>query len=498
MDANGSEQNLDPNVADKADDKKSQFEDLARFLLYNPAVFSLFFNLGTWSFLNQFLRLFPDFRKQALPFISIPSSMLAAWGWKIGRDSIKHPNNEIENDTVKRISMAGMEALSCVFPFVFEEMIRISCNKRLEEKQPCNVSNEDFWGIFFTIASVFAISYVLWQGIISPPKKHIWHSSNLKQKKALAMGVIGIDLFMKTLFDSRILQKTISNINATSSPWVYECVAIPAALIVLAGGIFRDQHGQKLDTSMMYLLIANLMYDFCSVVKVALSQEFSNTQQKQLYWGTSLFELSFLSLSFLTGVIYSAYHYKNYFEERNKAPRVVSTKGYVFPSERKFCAALKDQDAANQSKTIDSLLEDSDIKSMILKKLNMDPQGLVGCLKKDPAMYMQIAKLILENDGFAVTIEDKDIENSDNELVTVGDPEDANKTRDVSLSLASITQEPQSKTSPSAPLLLSQPFARQTGFYNTMSNLPTNPQSVAANDDEPSSSTSGGHQRLLP
>lgn len=77
---------------------KNQGEIIARLLCLNPAILSQFFGIGTHAFLDQFFRLWPSFRIQALPYLSIPAVLLGSLGWKVGLDSVRNPNDEIRND----------------------------------------------------------------------------------------------------------------------------------------------------------------------------------------------------------------------------------------------------------------------------------------------------------------------------------------------------------------------------------------------------------------
>ncbi len=236
-------------------DKENKSEIIARFLSLNPAILSQFFGIGTHAFLNQFLRLWPSFRIQALPYISIPTVALAAMGAAIGVDAMKNPNHEIGNNHLKRFLMASMEGVGGIFPFFLGDLIEIYCrnSEHLDAENRCMVSEEIFWKNFFTAPFILSLCYIAWH-TISPTQKYDWISAGKKQK----ISVIGIDLLAKILFYSRIFQMLMLNINPKPEPLLYEGVTAPVTGLVLGMGIFKPQHAQKLDTLLRLLMNAKI------------------------------------------------------------------------------------------------------------------------------------------------------------------------------------------------------------------------------------------------
>ncbi len=452
-------------------EKKSQSEIVARFLVFNPAIFSQFFGIGTHAFLDQFLKLWPSRRMQALPYLSIPAVALAGLGWGIGASSIKNPNDEIRNDPFKRSVMATMEGVGAVFPFFLGDLIEIYCRnaKHLDAEGRCMVSEETFWKNFFTAPAVLSALYIAWNAI-SPTQKYFWLSASKTQR----ILVVGTDLLGKVLFYSRIIQASLMlNINSMPRPLLYEGVAAPATLIVLGGEIFQHRHRQKIDTMMMYLMIANLMVYLKEISSFEVSHDYYPEQPHA--WPLIL-KLTVLPLLFLAGVIFSIYYCRSYFKAREEMPDLPSRKSHVFPVEKNAFEALRDPIQLN--KFLDSILNNPEAKQLLFSKLNIDPgqRSVIPPKTLEEAMldpvHREIIKMTMKKCGHDV-IEQDDAD----ELETVdGDPE----SRQPSLSEASSSQvkRPDERT-----LLLSQPLGKsKRSSYSTTDDLPV---SRAANDEQP-------------
>lgn len=402
------------NLAPIQSEKKSQSEIFARLLVFNPAIFSQFFGIGTLAFLDQFLKLWPSRRIQALPYLSIPAVALAGLGWGIGASSIKNPNDEIRNDPFKRSVMTVMEGVGAIFPFLLGDLIEIYCrnSKNLDSEGRCMVSEDVFWKNFFTAPAVLSALYIAWN-TISPAQKYFWLSASKTQR----MLVIGTDLLTKILFYSRIIQASLMlNINSIPKPLLYEGVAAPATLIVLGGEIFQHRHRQKIDSIMMYLMIANLMVYLKEVSSHEISHDYYPEQPHS--WPLIL-KLSVLPLLFVAGVIFSVYYRRSYFQAREEIRDLPSRKSHVFPVETNAAEALRDPIQLNRF--IDSILNNPEAKQMLFQRLKIDsnnrtesPPNNIDEAMKDP-VYRAIIKMTMEQCGHEV------VEQQDDELVTVID-----------------------------------------------------------------------------
>ncbi len=366
---------LRPHTSSKDKPGNSKYsEDVARVLVLNPAMLSLFFGMGINAFLDQFLKIWPDFRREALPYISIPTVILAGVGWQIGSDSIRYPNSEIGNSPIKRSAMASVEGIGVILPFFLLNLFQIYCHyfAHLDAKGHCEVSDEIFWEDFFTAPAILSALYIAWNSSIDPAKKCIWISPKEEEKslksKVKKSLVIGADILSLMLFYSRIIQ-TAMFIYLKPTPLLCEGVAAPATLIALVGEIFQSQHRQKIDTAMRLLMNAGLITYF---IKTKIAQQ-SGTQWYHS-WSLMLELLSLPSL-FLMGLLYTAYYRRQYFEERSKIPGCVPTNIYSFPVQQKISDALKDP--REQERIIKTILTDENSRKRIVSELERTDTGSI-------------------------------------------------------------------------------------------------------------------------
>ncbi len=164
------------------------------------------------------------------------------------------------------------------------------------------------------------------------------------------------------------------------------------------------------------------------MLKSAFSQQSSNADQKDPHLWAPILELSVSSLLFLTGVLFSVYHGKQYFQERARASGIPSNKAY-FSVQRQIDEAWKD--SANQSKMVQSFLSNADSKKTTLAELNICSNEEIDALLADPAIYKKVLKIVARKEGFEFILEEDELG------TVVGDHEN----RPESFSVASASHE---------------------------------------------------------
>ncbi len=318
-----------------ANHKKKPFnnnsEVIAQLIRINPATYSLFFGIGTHAFLDQFLKLWPSRRAQVLPYMSMPSILLAFLGWKIAFDFVRNPHADIDNAlmtgnnrihvaSMKRVALATLEGVGVIFPFLLGEIIEVYCKnpKHLDETHRCAVSEATFWEQFFSVPASFAMCYIAWHSINPVAKFNFSKKSKLKKILVSVIDVLTKALLYTRIFQSLVMNIYIMNIYNIPRPIMYEYGAIPAGGMILAGQLFFPRHWQKLEMGIIYAMIASLslyMVDF-------LMAERKESSKTHTLWSPILKMLSFPML-FLSGLVFTMIYFKEHCKENVQNLQVV-------------------------------------------------------------------------------------------------------------------------------------------------------------------------------
>ncbi len=350
-------------------------ETVARLFRINPALFSLLFGIGTHAFLDQFLKLWPQMRIQALPYLSVPAIGMGMFGWGIGAHSVIYPQDDIQSSRFKRTSVAMLEGTAAVFPGILGEEIEVYCSDPMHNCQ--DVSDAVFWGNFFPSPAVLSVAFIAWN-MISPTQKITWASQS-KVKKVL---VISLDSVASLLLYSRIVQALLMNISTIPQPLIYEYAAIPAALIALGGQTLKPQHRQKLYTSIIYAMGANLVAYLVQFLMQEFSRKPSEQEQEPYSWSAILKLIAF-PLLFLTGFAFTVMRSRQYVTERQSKERFVRVGSPRSLLQQQLDEALERQEVREQLVT--KMLQDPRIKQEM-----MSDRIIVSILMRDPEVVQRL------------------------------------------------------------------------------------------------------------
>jgi len=354
-------------------------ETLAHLIRLNPAIYSTLFGLGTHAFLDQVFKLWPEIRIDALSYFSIPAIGMGVLGWGIGAHSVVKPQSDIQTSSFKRTSVALLEGLGAVFPFTLGEEIEVYCANidHLDTLGKCMVSEATFWGSFFPAPAVLSGSFVIWS-IIPPTKKLAW-ASHGKAQKVL---VITADSFFTTLLYSRIFQTLLMNISSIPQPLIYEYGAIPAAITVLAAQTLKPQHRQKLHTTIIYSMTANLI---AYLVKFLIAEFAASKQEGEDYSWSAIFKAIAFPALFVTGFVYTLWKSARYVRESRQVERIVPAGSPRLLLQQQLDEALQRPEIRQQ--LVRQLLQDKHLKEDLMR----DPL-VKNALLQDEAVRQQLLR----------------------------------------------------------------------------------------------------------
>lgn len=222
-------------------------EKLAALLTRNPFIKAVNGALSLRYSVNQILKIYPDARKAAFPYlglIDVTGGLIGGW---VGCHAILNPKKPLS--TRIRAWEAWVEG-SIVFVFTIGSAIKIYLALHPEENY---ISDIKFWT---QIASTPIALQALYQGwySIAPHTKARWFPEHSKKRHIAS----GLEILLRTFQYSRIFEMASLEFTRTSSQWAYHFIPVAPAFCVALGQRFT-RYTERLTTLMTYLTSISLL-----------------------------------------------------------------------------------------------------------------------------------------------------------------------------------------------------------------------------------------------
>jgi hypothetical protein len=241
----------------------------------NPALFPLLFGGAAALFLDQVLRLWPDYREQNLHYFTTAGLLSGnIVGFYIGARNIHSPGSA---DNLKIKSLAILEGIGNVFPLTMGGIIQVYCKdkdhwKIVNGNNMCTTSNF-LLGVEFFLPSIGAgVIYTAWNFIPKETKK-IWAEKNT----CAYIAVNATEVLLKSLLFSRLFQSfMLAAIPSIPEPLSYEIAPIAGALVITTLQSCNPKHKEKFYTGVLYFMGGVISYLLSRMIKNELTEH--NTQ----------------------------------------------------------------------------------------------------------------------------------------------------------------------------------------------------------------------------
>lgn len=295
------------------------FEKKAKLLRENPVTCFVLSGGGMYLFLKQFFKLWPELEDDVQPYITGSALVTGGIGFVVGLMSMSYINSRkifgylrlnqeiaaARFENYRRTWVASVEGLGAIFPFMLGEGIVISCandDNWIQEngKYYCKISELQFFGELMPAPAVVALLYTLWNA--TPASCH-------KKLGKIVNGMM--EIFFRILLFSRYIQavtqtcfilsgKWASNFVDITHPALYEVGALGGAVVAVGVQMIKDQHKEKVHTSMMFV--------FAAVIIIQLGHDIKKEYNAEAPYG-SLAWISALSktIAALAAVVAGSY-----------------------------------------------------------------------------------------------------------------------------------------------------------------------------------------------
>lgn len=231
----------------------------AKLLNENPVLMTVFSGAGTYAFLAQLFKLWPDIRKTALPYFSIPAVIAGNVGFGIGTHSVFYPN-ELEANArcsccnpncfshLKRVWMAYLISLGSAFTFSMGTVIKLDLAIHPDDS---TISDTKFLTEILPFPAAVGLFCFTWESI-SPTRKQQGFFGRYPRLLNF------LDSFSKFLLYSSVIQALLLPI-PISQFLTYMLGALGGLGMVAAQNI-RPQHQEKIRMVIIYLANGQLLY----------------------------------------------------------------------------------------------------------------------------------------------------------------------------------------------------------------------------------------------